>query len=90
MTADEEQTVEPNLKKLVARYQKGIGKQSSSEPKQRSIEGLVIRLSEHLTDDIGIFCAYLLNVVVLQPGMACFLQVNAPHAYMQGGIIEVR
>lgn len=89
MEADEAKSVKPNVRKLVQRYQKETGKSQSSELKSGSIEELVVRLNEQFPDDIGIFCAYLLNVVTLQPGEACFLQANEPHAYLQGDIIEV-
>lgn len=72
------------LRQLVQRYQSVTGKQASKDMPQDSMEELVCRLNEQFPDDIGVFCSYLLNVVKLQPGQACFLEANQPHAYLEG------
>lgn len=46
---------------------------------------LITRLDEQFPGDIGLFCAFFLNYVELQPGEAMFLQANDPHAYLSGG-----
>lgn len=46
---------------------------------------LALRLSQQYPGDRGIFCAYLLNEVFLQPGEAIFLEAGLPHAYVSGG-----
>ncbi|KAJ9476181.1 Mannose-6-phosphate isomerase [Pseudozyma hubeiensis] len=49
---------------------------------------LVLKLASEFPEDIGIFCAFLLNISTLQPGEALFLQANEPHAYLEGEILE--
>lgn len=84
MEADPQASVKPQLQKLVARYQKETGHTASKDMAADSIEELVCRLNEQFPDDIGAFCSFMLNVVKLQPGQACFLQANEPHAYLEG------
>jgi len=85
MRADAESLVKPQVETLVARYQKEKAVKSSTDLKfGSSIEELVLRLNEQFPKDVGIFCSFLLNVVELQPGEACFLQANEPHAYLSG------
>jgi mannose-6-phosphate isomerase len=79
-----ESTYKSQLQTLVQRYQKETGVQKAKDAKAGSIEELVLRLNEQFPDDIGVFCSFLLNVVNLKPGQACFLQANEPHAYLQG------
>lgn len=38
--------------------------------------------------DVGVFAAYFLNVVALQPGQAMYLPANEPHAYVSGQMVE--
>ena len=35
------------------------------------------------------FCAYVLNYVVLRPGQAMYMAANEPHAYLSGECVEV-
>lgn len=81
MTA-EETAFKTQSSALVERY--------SSKPDidPESIEALVLRLNSQFPGDIGIFCAFLLNYVKLQPGEAIFLGAGEPHAYVDGDIIE--
>ena len=66
---------------LVARYRREDG-----TPKEDAeIRALVLRLHDQFPGDIGVFCAFLLNVVHLQPGEAIFLGAGEPHAYISGG-----
>jgi len=76
MTADEAD-YKPQLDTLVSRYE-GLTKKDS-------IAELVLRLNSQFPGDIGIFCAFLLNHVVLRPGEAIFLGAGEPHAYVSGG-----
>lgn len=46
---------------------------------------LILRLNSQFPGDVGCFCAFFLNHVVLQPGEAMFLGPNLPHAYLSGG-----
>lgn len=51
-------------------------------------EKLVIRLSNQYPGDVGIFAAYFLNYITLEPGQAIFLEANEPHAYLSGNCAE--
>ncbi|KAK7460918.1 Mannose-6-phosphate isomerase [Stygiomarasmius scandens] len=82
MTAEEAE-FRKQLDLLVQRYQK-----SSSTHSEGSIEELVLRLNSQFPGDIGVFCAFMLNHVALQPGEAIFLGAGEPHAYVSGDIIE--
>ncbi|KAG9295418.1 hypothetical protein G9A89_013447 [Geosiphon pyriformis] len=53
-----------------------------------SIPELVIRLNQQFPGDVGIFCVFLLNYVLLEPGQAIFLGANEPHAYLSGDCVE--
>ena len=70
----------PALDKLIARYEAG-----GEHADERSIKSLILTLHEQFPADIGVFCAFLLNVVHLQPGEAIFLGAGEPHAYVSGG-----
>jgi len=84
MNAEPEQKVKPQVQALVARFKKETGKQESKDLEMGTMEELVLRLNEQFPDDVGIFCAFLLNVVSLSPGQAVFLEANEPHAYLSG------
>ena len=45
-------------------------------------------LQEKYPGDCGVFFALLLNVFILKPGEAVFVQANVPHAYLDGQGIE--
>lgn len=79
MTADAD-TVSKQVDALVARYK--AGKENESEKK---VKDLVLRLNDQFPGDIGIFCAFMLNYVELNPGEAIFLSAGEPHAYVSGG-----
>lgn len=51
----------------------------------KELAELISRLDAQFPGDIGLFCAFFLNYVKLQPGEAMFLQANDPHAYLSGG-----
>ena len=85
MHADPETTVKPQLRKLVQRYKTETGKTISQEMKYGTIAELVVRLDEQFPNDVGAFCAFMLNVVDLKKGEAIFLKANEPHAYLSGG-----
>ncbi|KAJ3016693.1 UNVERIFIED_CONTAM: hypothetical protein HDU68_012086 [Siphonaria sp. JEL0065] len=65
-----------------------IARLSSATHKAGSLEELLIRLNSQFPDDVGIFCALLLNYVSLKEGEAIFLAANEPHAYTSGDIVE--
>ncbi|KAI9448479.1 mannose-6-phosphate isomerase [Lactarius indigo] len=76
-------TFTSQLSKLTARYEAG-----SVHPEEEGVRELVLRLNAQFPNDIGIFCAFLLNYVKLSPGEAIFLGAGEPHAYISGDIIE--
>lgn len=80
MTAKEDRVSE-ELEKLVKRLK--------VDAKDDVLERLVIELDRQFPKDVGVFCAYVLNLVHLQPGQAAFLSANEPHAYLSGGRIAL-
>jgi mannose-6-phosphate isomerase len=81
MTSDEWRYKE-ELTKLVGRYKKG----QVNNGEEKDVVDLVLRLDSQFPSDIGIWCAFVLNYVTLQPGEAMFLGAGEPHAYIAGGI----
>ncbi|KAJ3285565.1 Mannose-6-phosphate isomerase [Rhizoclosmatium sp. JEL0117] len=53
-----------------------------------TLNELLIRLDSQYPNDVGVFCALLLNFVRLKEGQGIFLAANEPHAYLSGDIIE--
>ena len=52
-------------------------------------EGLtLLKIAEEYPGDIGALAVYFLNEIALQPGEALFIEVNEPHAYLEGGKLE--
>lgn len=80
MTASDS-VVQDQLGKLIARYKA----QDLNAGEKAEIVDLVLRLDTQFPGDIGIFCAFLLNQIKLQPGEAIFLGAGEPHAYVEGG-----
>ena len=79
MTA-EPSTFQPELQKVVARYENG-----GAKPSEKEVVELVLRLNSQFPGDIGVFCAFVLNHLTLKPGEAIFLAAGEPHAYVSGG-----
>jgi mannose-6-phosphate isomerase len=79
MTAKPED-FQPQLEKLVNRYKSGDVKDE-----EKDMKDLVLRLESQFPGDIGVFCAFILNYVVMEPGEAIFLGAGEPHAYVSGG-----
>lgn len=52
------------------------------------ISQVFIRLATDFPGDVGCFCLFFLNYVVLEPGEAVFLEANLPHAYLSGDCVE--
>jgi len=84
MTTPEEET-KKQLDALLARYSKGINEHDNIE-----IVDLVQRLASQFPGDVGVFCAFMLNFVKLEPGQAIFLGAGEPHAYIYGGALHQR
>ncbi|KAJ3299276.1 Mannose-6-phosphate isomerase [Borealophlyctis nickersoniae] len=76
----EQDAVSKHVQQLVRRIE-NEGKAGNAG----SLDELVFRLNRQFPNDIGIFCALLLNYVTLVPGEAIFLAANEPHAYLSGG-----
>ena len=76
------QEVRQQLDRLVKRYGNGLGPDDNEE-----IVNLVQRLSTQFPGDVGIFCAFVLNYVKLEPRQAIFLGAGEPHAYISGGML---
>lgn len=49
----------------------------------------LLQLNSFYPNDIGIMCAIMLNVVVLEPGQAMFIRAGVLHAYIEGTGMEV-
>ncbi|KAI0946522.1 hypothetical protein AcW1_009963 [Taiwanofungus camphoratus] len=82
MTADAA-TFKSELEKLVKRYAAG-----GEHEAEKTVKDLVLRLNSQFPGDIGVFCAFMLNYVKMDPGDAIFLAAGEPHAYVSGDIIE--
>lgn len=82
MTADPD-LLSKQVELLVSRFKAGNEHES-----ERKVKDLVLRLDEQFPGDIGIFCAFVLNYVELEPGEAIYLGAGEPHAYVSGDIIE--
>ena len=57
----------------------------AAEKDESGVKDLVLRLNSQFPGDIGVFCAFMLNYVTLNPGEAIFLGAGEPHAYVSGG-----
>jgi mannose-6-phosphate isomerase len=84
-------TLQPQLSALIARLSKEPAPSSSSGTinggTDVELTGLVQRLNSQYPNDVGVFCPYLLNAIVMQPGDAIFLPANEPHAYLKGDCV---
>ncbi|RKP18091.1 mannose-6-phosphate isomerase [Rozella allomycis CSF55] len=75
-------------RKIVALLQSLNKRLENKKHKKRSIEELFQRIYNQFPDDIGCFCLFFLNYVILKPGDAMFLKANEPHAYISGDCVE--
>ena len=55
------------------------------EGEAKKVVGLALELNEQFPGDMGIFCAFFLQVIDLAPGEAIFLGAGELHAYVSGG-----
>lgn len=83
MMAAEDVKVKLELDRLVGRLE-STGEQYPAQ----SIEELLLRVHSQFPGDVGVFCFFFLNYIVLQPGQAAFLAANEPHAYLSGDCVE--
>ena len=57
---------------------------------QKTQDQLILRLNQQYENDVGIFCALMLNYILLEPGQSIFLAANEPHAYLSGDCVECK
>lgn len=75
---------EPALEKLLAR----LADPDASEVVPDPLRDVLLRVSKQYPGDIGLFNLFFFNYLILEPGEAVFLDVNEPHAYLNGDCIE--
>lgn len=84
--------VKRNVMGIAQRYRKALDDGSETVAEglevERDVAELVCTLNEQFPGDVGVLCAFVLNVVTLKPGEAMFLKANDPHAYISGDIVE--
>ncbi|XP_021105707.1 mannose-6-phosphate isomerase isoform X3 [Heterocephalus glaber] len=81
----EKKAVAEQLNVLVKR----ISQQVSAGNNMDDICGeLLLRLHQQYPGDIGCFAIYFLNLLILKPGEAMFLEASVPHAYLEGDCVE--
>jgi mannose-6-phosphate isomerase len=56
---------------------------------QDRLPALILELSKHYPNDIGLFVPMMLHYITLQPGDAMYLDARTPHAYLKGTGLEV-
>lgn len=78
--------VQSLAEKLVESAKSSPAQFAGQEHGGKKFADLITRLDEQFPGDIGLFCAFFLNYVELQPGEAMFLQADDPHAYLSGGL----
>ena len=59
---------------------------SDESTRQTLNVSLLERLYFDYPGDVGCFCIYFFNYIILQPGEAVYLGPNEPHAYISGGM----
>lgn len=62
-----------------------VDRLSKSEHSSTDLKNLIVRLNSQFPGDVGCFCIYFMNHIILKPGQAMFLAPNLPHAYLDGG-----
>jgi len=80
----EEAFVQLNVKEMIAR----LKKTPVHSDLMLSVVDLLERLNIQYPGDVGIFCTFFLNRILLKPGQAMFLGPNEPHAYLSGDCVE--
>ena len=59
----------------------------SSTTKLSSLATLILRLSKHHPDDVGLFMVFCMNYISLKAEEALFIRPNEIHAYLSGGML---
>ncbi|KAK3913864.1 Mannose-6-phosphate isomerase [Frankliniella fusca] len=67
-----------------------VERHSTLDESSRSLEhaSLIAKLTSEFPGDVGCFCVYFLNYLILKPGEALYLGPNEPHAYLSGDCVE--
>eukprot|EP01132_Coremiostelium_polycephalum_P005247 gene5247-6530_t len=73
---------------IISKNLENLYQRLSSSPSKNELDRLVIKLYEQYPKDVGVFFAYILNYMVLNPGDALFLAAGEPHAYISGDCVE--
>jgi len=73
--------VKKELDRMVERLNSG----NPSSYEAHSPEAVILRIHSQFPGDVGVFCFFFLNYIVLAPGQAIFLAADEPHAYLSGG-----
>lgn len=56
---------------------------------QDILGSLFIKIYHYYPGDVGCFCIYFFNYLILEPGEAIYLGSNEPHAYISGGMLNM-
>ncbi|CEM28196.1 unnamed protein product [Vitrella brassicaformis CCMP3155] len=76
------------LDRLVDRLRRLRDSGSMESEPLKQVYSLALVLSEHFPGDVGVFAAFFLNHIKLNPGEAMFIGPNTLHAYLKGECIE--
>lgn len=55
---------------------------------KQHLDQLLRRVHQQYPGDVGVFCIFLMNHVILKPGEALYMGANKLHAYLNGGAIN--
>ncbi|XKL62739.1 hypothetical protein PGB90_002572 [Kerria lacca] len=61
---------------------------TSMDDSQDILGSLFIKIYHYYPGDVGCFCIYFFNYLILEPGEAIYLGSNEPHAYISGDCVE--
>lgn len=84
MTSNQD-AISEQLNKLLLKLQE---RKSAGHDISDQCGELLFRLNSQFPGDVGCFCIYFLNHIILQPGQSMFLGPNLPHAYLAGDCME--
>lgn len=76
-------------KKLLTTYMNKIAQFTPANEKETLIRNWSIELNKQYPDDIGIISPILLNIIVLQPFEALYLEAGVLHSYLHGAGMEI-
>ncbi|GJJ73476.1 mannose-6-phosphate isomerase [Entomortierella parvispora] len=76
------------VKKELDRMMERLNSVHPSSYEAHSPEAVILRIHSQFPGDVGVFCFFFLNYIVLAPGQAIFLAADEPHAYLSGDCVE--